>query len=94
MIVFVARDARTEKAFKVPEMKVSKYDSLSNSMKCFELGLTIKDWSRDKSMRDLHDKIPDYNESRIYQDLLTKLKQRMISDPENVVNMASTVRQT
>ncbi len=75
-------------------MKVSKYDNLSNSMKCFELGLTIKDWSRDKSMRDMHDKIPDYNESRIYQDLLSKLKQRMRLDPENVVKMAETVKST
>lgn len=61
--MFVARDAKSNKAYKVPDMKVSKYDNLMNSMKCFELGLTIKDWSRDKSMHDLHDKLPDYKES-------------------------------
>lgn len=66
LIVFVARDAKTGKAYKVPDMKVSKYDCLATAQKCFELGLTIKDWSRDKSMRDMHDKIPDYNESRTY----------------------------
>ena len=63
MIVFVARNAKTNKAYAVPEMKISKYDDLSNSMKCFELGLTIKDWSRDKSLRDMHNKIPEYKES-------------------------------
>ena len=44
-------------------MKISKYDDLMNAKKSFELGLTIKDWSRDKSLRDMHDKIPDYKES-------------------------------
>lgn len=63
LIVFVARDSKTGKAFKVPDMKISKYDDLGNSMKCFEIGLTIKDWSRDKSLRDMHAKIPDYKES-------------------------------
>lgn len=63
-------------------------------MKCFELGLTIKDWSKDKSMRDMHDKIPDYAESRAYQDEFSKLKQRMRVDPAGVIRMASTLKQT
>lgn len=48
LIVFVARDKNTGKAYQVPEMKVSKYDDLGESRKCFELGLTIKDWSKEK----------------------------------------------
>ena len=63
-------------------------------MKCFELGLTIKDWSKDKPMRDMHDKIPDYAESRAYQDEFSKLKQRMRIDPAGVIRMASTLKQT
>lgn len=63
-------------------MKVSKYDNLVNSMKCFELGLTIKDWSRDKSLRDMHDKIPDYKESTHFNQFLENLKIKMQSNPE------------
>lgn len=29
-------------------MKVSPYDDLATTTKSFEIGLTIKDWSRDK----------------------------------------------
>jgi hypothetical protein len=88
LIVFVARDSKTNKAFKVPEMRVSKYDNLSTTMKCFELGLTIKDWSKDKSMRDMHDKIPDFSESRSYQDILSKMRQKSLTNPDSIVKMA------
>ena len=66
LILFVARDAKTHKAYQIPEMKVSKFDNLEVARKCFEIGLTIKDWSKDKSLRDLHHKIPDYSESEHY----------------------------
>jgi hypothetical protein len=78
LIVFVARDSKTGKAFKVPDMKISKYDDLGNSMKCFEIGLTIKDWSRDKSLRDMHHKIPDYKESSHFQSFLEQMKRRIV----------------
>lgn len=35
LIVFVARDKNTGKAYTVPEMKVSKHDSLSEAQECF-----------------------------------------------------------
>ena len=66
LILFVARDAKSHKAYSIPEMKVSKFDNLDVARKSFEIGLTIKDWSKDKSLRDLHHKIPDYNESAHY----------------------------
>ena len=66
LIVFVARDKRTGKAYKVPEMRASKYDDISVCRKSFELGLTIKDWSKDKGLRDMHKKIPSYTESAHY----------------------------
>ncbi len=66
MIVFVARDSKTQKAYKVPDMRVSKFDDIETARLCYETGLTIKDWSKDKSMRDLQLKIPDYEESEHY----------------------------
>jgi hypothetical protein len=62
----VARDAKTHKAYNIPEMRVSKFDDYQLARKCFEIGLTIKDWSKDKSLRDLHSKLPDYEESEHY----------------------------
>jgi len=87
LIVFVARDSATKKAYKVPEMRVSKYDDLIVSKKCFELGLTIKDWSRDKSLRDMHERIPDFRESSNYQDFLNKMQTKLRTDPSKVVRM-------
>lgn len=66
LIVFVARDAKTHKSYKIPQMKASIFDNLDTARKCFEIGLTIKDWSKDKSLRDLHHRIPDYSESEHY----------------------------
>ena len=66
LIIFVARDAKTHKAYNIPEMRVSKFDDYEQARKCFEIGLTIKDWSKDKSLRDLHSKLPDYEESEHY----------------------------
>ena len=70
LLIFVARCSKTHKAYKVPTLVASKFDDLSVYRKCFEVGLTIKDWSRDKSMRDLHSKLPDYDESEHYQEYL------------------------
>ena len=94
LIVFVARNVKTGKAYQVPEMKVSRYDDVLTTRKCFELGLTIKDWSKDKSMRDMQEKIPDYLESRNYEETRRKLRQQMLIDPLSVVKMASTLKQT
>jgi hypothetical protein len=63
MIIFVARNSTTNKAYKVPDMRHSNFDDIERTAKCIELGLTIKDWSRDKSLRDMHSTIPDYDES-------------------------------
>ena len=82
MIVFVARNAKTGKSYKVPELKVSKYDDVLTSRKCFELGLTIKDWSRDKSMRDMHKKIPTFGESEHYHHYLEQLNEIKKKNPE------------
>jgi len=68
--VFVARNNKTKKAYKVPEMKCSHYDNIKSFAKAFELGLTIKDWSRDKGQRDMQERIPSYAESSHYQDYL------------------------
>jgi len=38
--------------------------------KCIEIGLTIKDWSRDKSMRDMKTILPDHEESAHYNNYL------------------------
>ena len=53
MIVFVARDNKTKKAYKVPDMGISEFDDIASSRKAFEIGLTLKDWSRDKGQRDM-----------------------------------------
>lgn len=50
----------------MPTLRASKFDDLDTYRKCFEVGLTIKDWTKDKSMRDLHSKLPDYEESEHY----------------------------
>jgi acyl-CoA hydrolase len=49
VIIFVARNRVTNKAYKIPDMKHSQYDDVLRTKKCMEIGLTIKDWSRDKS---------------------------------------------
>ena len=63
MIIFVARDRVTNKAYKIPDMKHSQYDDVLRTQKCMEIGLTIKDWSRDKSKRDMKSTLPDFQES-------------------------------
>ena len=94
LIVFVARDAKTGKSYKVPELKVSKYDDVMACRQCFELGLTIKDWSRDKSMRDMHKKIPTFSESEHYHQYLEHLNKVKTEHPEQVINMSDTERRT
>lgn len=90
LIVFVARDAKSHKAYQIPEMKASKFDNLEAARKCFEIGLTIKDWSKDKSLRDLHHKIPDLGESEHYQEYLKKVEELAKSDPDCVVTTRNT----
>jgi hypothetical protein len=51
-------------------MKHSKYDDIMRTKKCIEIGLTIKDWSRDKSLRDMHTTLPDYDESATFNNYL------------------------
>ena len=75
-------------------MRVSKYDDLIVAKKCFELGLTIKEWSRDKSLRDMHARIPDFIESSNYQDFLIKMQMKLRTDPSKVVRMKDTMRMT
>ena len=74
LIVFVARDNRTGKAYKVPELRISKYDDIVSTRRCYELGMTIKDWSKDKSLRDMHKKIPNYEESSHYRDYISMVQ--------------------
>ena len=75
-------------------MRASKYDDLMVTKKCFELGLTIKDWSRDKSMRDMHRKIPTFEESEHYHKYLEKLTHVQMTHPEHVIKMKDTERRT
>jgi len=44
-------------------MQHSKFDDVLRTKKCMEIGLTIKDWSRDKSQRDMKSTLPDFQES-------------------------------
>jgi hypothetical protein len=34
-------------------MGISEFDDSVNARKSFEIGLTIKDWTRDKAQRDM-----------------------------------------
>jgi acyl-CoA hydrolase len=90
LIIFVARNSKTHKAYQVPTLRASQYDNLSVARKCFEVGLTIKDWSKDKSMRDLHSKLPEFEESEHYQDYLVAVEKQQRLAPETVFTTAST----
>ena len=94
LIVFVARDSKTGKAYEVPEMKVSKHDSLIQAQRCFQLGLTIKDWSKEKGLRDMHKIIPTFEESSHYHEYLRKLEIIKNNRPEIVVKMQETEQRT
>lgn len=90
MIIFVARDIRTGKSYKVPELSSSKFDDLQETSLGFHLGLTIKDWSREKSQRDLQKMSPSFEESAVYQDYLQKVNDLKVKEPESVVKMKET----
>lgn len=94
LIVFVARDNKTGKAYKVPELRISKHDDIVTTRICYELGMTIKDWSKDKSLRDMHKKIPDYEESSDYKNYLSKVLSIQKTNPEKVIAMKDTERRT
>lgn len=94
LIVFVARNKHDGKAYKVPEMKVSKHDDLTLSQRSFQLGLTIKEWSKDKSLRDMHKVIPTYEESSHYHNYLRHIDEVKRTTPEKVVKMADTEQRT
>lgn len=59
-----------------------------------QIGLTIKDWSRDKSQRDMKSTLPDFNESNSFNEYLEMLDEQMSLDPSVVVPMKSTRRET
>lgn len=62
--------------------------------KCIEIGLTIKDWSRDKSMRDMKTVLPDYEESAHYNNYLQTVERVARTDETKVVTMSNTERST
>ena len=94
MVVVVARDAKTHKAFKIPDMQHSKYDDVLRTKKCIEIGLTIKDWSRDKSQRDMHTTLPDYDESAHFNNYLQAVEKAKILNEDTVITMKDTERST
>lgn len=93
IIIFVARDRVTNKAYKIPDMKPSRFDDVLNTKKCMEIGLTIKDWSRDKSKRDMKSIIPDFQESQYFNKYLAMVEAKKMSDPSAVVPMSKTHRE-
>lgn len=60
--------------------------------KCIEIGLTIKDWSRDKSMRDMKTVLPDFNESGHFNNYLQTVEKAARVDENFVVTMRNTER--
>jgi len=60
--------------------------------KCIELGLTIKDWSRDKSMRDMKTSLPNYDESAHYNSYLQTVERAQREDENLVIKMQDTER--
>jgi acyl-coenzyme A thioesterase 9 len=91
LFIFVARCVETGKAYKVPDMKISPYDDIQATTKAYGIGLAIKKLSRDKSMRDLHHSLPEFEESEHYQQYLSKIEQIQKTNPSSVVEMASTI---
>lgn len=75
-------------------MRASKFDDLTEARKCFEIGLTIKDWSKDKSMRDLHSTLPDYEESGHYQEYLSMVENLKKTEPDSVMTTSETICKT
>ena len=92
LIIFVARDSTTNKAYKIPEMRHSTYDDVLKTQKCMQIGLTIKDWSQDKSRRDMKSRLPDFSESLYFNNYLRSVDQLREEDPDAVVTMDSTKR--
>jgi acyl-coenzyme A thioesterase 9 len=90
VFIFVARDSKTHKAYRVPTLRASPHDNLSTVRNNFEVGLTIKEWSKDKSLRDLHSKLPEYDESEHYNTYLDKVLELRKTNPEQVVTTAQT----
>ena len=46
--MFAARNNLTNEAYQVPTMECSPYDNIKSFANAFEIGLTIKDWNREK----------------------------------------------
>ena len=78
----------------MPEMQVSKHDDLRVSQEAFQLGLTIKDWSKEKGLRDMHKIIPTFEESSHYHNYLRKIEEIKRNDPSHVVKMKDTEQRT
>ena len=75
-------------------MRVSPHDDLATSRRSFEHGLTIKDWSREKGLRDMQQHVPSYAESIHYQEFLKMIEVKKATKPETVVTMESTMKST
>jgi len=56
--------------------------------------LTIKDWSKDKSMRDMHHTIPTFEDSSHYHEYLDKVEKIRATHPDKVVRMKDTEKRT
>lgn len=91
IIIFVARDRVTNKAYKIPDMHVSEYDDVMLNKRCMEIGLTIKDWSRDKSKRDMHTIMPSFEEMNGLNKYLEKVESLRKTCPEKVVRASNTI---
>ena len=91
IIIFVARDRVTHKAYKIPDMQPSQYDDIMLTKRCMEIGLTIKDWSRDKSKRDMHSLMPGYEETKGLNSYLEQVETLRLTNPEKVVRASETI---
>jgi len=68
-------------------MKPSDHDDILTTSKCIEIGLTIKDWSKDKSLRDMHSVLPDYEESGNFNKYYSFVEAQSHVDPLSVVTI-------
>lgn len=69
-------------------MRHCKFDDVLRTKKCMEIGLTIKDWSRDKSQRDMKSTLPSFEESRNFNEYLEFVEQQRREGEDNVIPMA------
>ena len=94
LVIYVARDSKTHKAIEVQKFRASKYDELEQVRRGIEIGMTIKEWTLDKSRRDLHFRMPDYTELAYYQAYLSMVGRMKADSPGSVKSTASTKSET